>query len=202
MTTTTITAQYAGAPGVDGGVDVAGDGSDTLGVNLSIPHRHVASYNIGANIAVGQIASTIELLYTNVFSNAPSDSWYAGAYASDGNRDPSADPGLTMYANANVSGAPYVTTTALRSGGQQVIDITSVASLSHLQAAIDAARTVHAIAMQQLDETGTSHRVELGETSDGTPSKRPQLRVTHAAAAVGSVPQSRRRRLLMQLLAG
>ncbi len=202
MTITTIEAQYAASGRSDGGKDIAGDGSDSLGVNGSIANRHVASFNIAANIAVGQIASTAELLYTNEFSNAPSDSWYAGAYATDGNRDPSPDTGAQIFSNTDVSGSPYITTTALRSGGTQTMDITTVASLSHLQAAINAARTVHAIAMRQLDETGVSHRVELGEYTDAVPGFRPQLRVTHAAAAVGSVPQSRKRRLLLQLLAG
>lgn len=202
MTVTTISAQFAVSGRADGTLDTAGDGSDTLGVNVSLANRHVSSYNIGANIATNQTASQLELILTNEFSNAPSDSWQPGGYASDGNRDPSGDTGAQVFSNADTSGAPYVTTTALRAGGQSIIDITSAASLAHVQAAITAGRTVHAIAVRQVDETGVSHRVELGETSDGTPANRPQLRVTHSSPSVGSVPQDRKRRQLIQLLAG
>lgn len=203
MTITTIAAQFSASARADGTIDSSGDGSDTLGVHVSLAIRHIASYNIAANVAVGQTASTIELDYTGIAGDAPSDSWYPGAYASDGNRDPSGDSGATLFSNADTSGAPYVTTTAFQSTGEKIIDITSAASLSHLQAAINAARTVHAIAIRQVDETGTSHRIELGEQTDsGPPDNRPKLRVTHFSAGVGSVPQSRKRKLFAQLMAG
>lgn len=183
MATVTLTAVFAESARSDGSIDTTGDGGDTVGANVSLGNRNVATFDV-SSIPFDATVTMIEMIYTATVSNAPADTWDYWPYGGDCSVDPRPQSGATVFSNT-IAGTAYVSTIVFRSTGQKTVDISTVASLAHLQTAVAAARTAHTIALVQRDETGVSHRAELGEYTDATAANRPQMRVTYTPAVSG-----------------
>lgn len=92
-------------------------------------------------IPAGSTVDSIELELTCVIGsfNTGADQWLIKSYGANAQDDPETDSDADCATRA-ASGTTYETTTEYRTGtGVRTVDITSVDSISHLEACIDAA---------------------------------------------------------------
>lgn len=120
--------------------------------------------------------SKVEWLITvNEVINAAAESWPIGPFDEDGLTDPEPLDAQTEFDAADVLSSAYVTTTALRTVGDKVIDITTPASIAHVEAAI-AGQAPYSLAARQILESTYVARTRVNAH---TLTPQPRLRVTY-----------------------
>lgn len=109
-------------------------------------------------------------------------SWYLGRYVGD----PETDSAATMFSACNVSGSPYVTTTALRTTGVKTIDLGATA-VSDFQSAYGLGSTF-SIACRIVDESSApTYGTEIDDYDQTDP---PELCVTYMTGGVMLTPSA------------
>jgi hypothetical protein len=156
------------------------NGVDDFGAGGKI-HRGIYKFNVPAGVPAGVTITgvTITLSVESLDGNPSADSWYLGAYNTTGQGDALSDGFTLAWSRADVSGAPYITTTNFRNVGIYTLTLAGTA-VADVQAILNASISGYSVACRQVSEAAPppNHGVEIASDNFGTSSHRPQLNVT------------------------
>ena len=170
-----------GADVDNGGTKAPDDGSDWCGNGAGGIYRVANKFDItslSASATVSKVELIIEVAAVN---NASNTYWDLDGYNGDGQANPEADSGATMYTSCENTGTYVTNTTDFRTTGVKTIDLGATA-IADVEAARDAG-VIFSVAIQlgstgDTENTGASNRCEFSEYTDAT--NPPKLRITYS----------------------